>query len=169
MMIDQNKDLLLIEEGKGKGLHTSFPDINVPKYLHITTINIYSKHYIKNFFPKEYVEEYMNFGCGGRPGTPFEAYLALATIKKNNLTEENQMDFWNKHGLWLDYDRNRIVFEGWYYPDNLTPDRFIKWGILNCFSTCGEDNLIKERMGDHGWNSVKTFINIHKPLLDESE
>jgi len=168
-MIQNEKELLLIEEGYGKSPHTAYPELNIPKYLHITTLNIFSKKFITENFPCEYYEEFMHFGSGGRPGTPFEVYIALSIMKKNNLTESNQMDFWDSKGLRLEYDRSKIYFNGWYFPDNLTPDRFVKWGIFNCFATCGEDNLIKERMNENGWNFIKKFVDLHKDLMNGAE
>jgi hypothetical protein len=159
-MVENDKHMLLIEEGCGKSPHNSYSHLGVPNYLHITTLNIYSKYFIENHFPKEYYEEYMNFGWCGNPGTPFEAYLALAFIKKHNLSsDENQMEYWNKYGFRLEYDRNKVTFNGWYEPDNMTPDKFMRWGIINCPSTSGEPKK--------GWEIAKQFIDLHKPLMYE--
>jgi len=160
---NNNKHMLLIEEGYGKQPHNvCWPELDIPKYLHITTLNIYSKYFIQKFFPKEYYFNLMNFGWCGQPGTPFEAYLALSIMKKNNITEENQMDFWNGIGLRLDYDRNRIIFPGWYKPDDMTPDKFIKWGIINCPSTGGIPNSDSLEL------AIK-FIELHKTLIEDAE
>jgi hypothetical protein len=162
-MSDSDKHALLIEEGYGKEPYNKlWPHLNIPKYLHTTTINVYSKHFIETFFPKEYNEELMNFGWCGNPGTPFEPYLSLSFIKKNNLySDEVQMNFWNKYGLRLDYDRSRIVRQDLYRPDDMTPDKFMRWGIVNCPSTAG--NAVG------GWEIVKTFIEFHKPLMYDPE
>jgi hypothetical protein len=93
----------------------------------------------------------MNFGWYGNPGTPFEDYLALSFNKKHNLdTEKKIMDYFLKWGYSMEYERWKTVFDGWCEPDNLTPDRFMKYGIVNC---------------PRDWEKVKTFIKLHKPLM----
>ncbi len=161
-MEELEKHMLLIEEGYGKLPHNNWPFLGIPNYLHITTLNIYSKYFIQNHFPKEYYEDYMNFGWCGNPGTPFEAYLAVSFIKKHNLySDDVQMDYWNKYGLRLDYDRSKIVFDGWYKPDDMTPDKFMRWGIINCPATAGR--------AISGWEIAKQFIELHKPLMYDPE
>lgn len=157
-----NKHMLLIEEGFGKQPHNLFTHLNVPNYLHTTTLNVYSKYFIQNHFPKEYYAELMDFGWCGNSGTPFEAYLALSFIKKHNLISDDiQMEYWNKYGLRLEYDRSKIVFEGWYKPDDMTPDKFMRWGIINCPATAGR--------AVSGWEIAKQFIELHKPLMYDAE
>lgn len=163
-LINQKKHMLLIEEGFGVTPHNKcFYHMDIPKYLHITTINIYSKYFIQNLLPIEnYYTDLMNFGWCGQPGTPFEAYLSLSIIRKNNLTEENQMDFWGENGLRLEYDRNKIIIPDWYQPDDMTPDKFVKWGIINCPSTAGVPN-------ETSLNTAIKFIELHKDLMYETK
>lgn len=162
-MKEKNKHMLLIEEGFGKIPHNKlWPHLKIPNWLHITTLNIYSNFFIKNFFPKEYYEEYMNIGWAGRPGTPFEPYISLSFIKKHNLTNDQiQMEFWNKYGLRLDYDRNKKIFDEWYMPDDMVPDKFMRWGIINCPATAGQPKK--------GWELAKEFIELHKNLMYNPE
>jgi hypothetical protein len=162
-MKEKDKHMILIEESRGRlpqnilGSH-----LQIPNWLHITTLNIYSNYFIKNFFPKEYYKEYMNLGWCGQPGTPFEAYLSLAFIKKHNLTNDDiQMKFWNTYGLRLEYDRNKKIFDGWYKPDDMVPDKFMRWGILNCPGTGGTPR--------EGWEVAKQFIDLHKKLMYNPE
>ncbi|NBO99159.1 MAG: hypothetical protein EBU90_03395 [Proteobacteria bacterium] len=166
----ENKHVLIIPEGDvtitnigndifGRrglkiGCHLSN---NIPKYYHFTTLNMFSKEYLTNFFPFEYYDDIINFSWAGRPNTPYEDYMGLATMKKNALTEESQVDFYRKVGLKLDYNIDHSPF-GWNEPDNMVPDKFIKWGIINAPSTAGGSQ--------HGdWTNLIGFINKHKPLV----
>lgn len=160
-MLKQNKHLLLIEEGYGKELHTNFPELNLPHYFHFTTLNIFSKDYITNHFPLEIYKDISDIRWSGRPGTPYEVYMGLATIIKNNLTQENQMKFYNEKGLRLDYDRNANPLN-WSEPDNMVPEKFLKWGIINAPTTAGGSISAD-------WNRLVEFINHYKHLKSQYE
>lgn len=155
----QNKHLLLIEEGYGKELHTNFPQLNLPHYFHFTTLNIFSKEYIDNHFPHDVYKNITDIRWSGRPGTPYEIYMGLATIIKNNLTQENQMEFYNNKGLRLDYDRNANPLN-WSEPDNMVPEKFLKWGIINAPTTAGGSI-------DADWTRLIQFINHYTPLKEK--
>lgn len=165
LMKNNKKDFLLIQEGHNRkngnlNLQTTYPHLtHLPRYLHITTLNIFTKKFIDNIFPFEVYDDIYNLGWMGQNGTPYEVYFVLSLIKKHNIqTEEEQITFFNKLGLRLDYDYNKILYEGWYYPDNMVPDKFIQWGIVNCHSTAGG------RLNG-SWEPVIEFINLHKPFI----
>lgn len=168
-MVTKNKHMLIIPEGDTqetnigndilglRGLKTGRHLSNeIPKYHHFTTLNIFSKKFLEENFPFEHYDEFANFSWAGRRGTPYEDYMGLAIIKKNNLTEESQLDFYKTCGLKLDYDVTYTPY-GWNEPDNMVPDKFIKWGIVNSPSTAG-GSLDADRM------RVKQFIDLHTPL-----
>tara|TARA_R100000951_G_scaffold114609_1_gene119922 strand:- start:107 stop:958 length:852 start_codon:yes stop_codon:yes gene_type:complete len=161
------KSMLLVDHDSiyGPGLikkHDQAPC----KYYHTTTLNIYSKRFIDDFFPVEYEEEFMNYGWCGAPGTPYESYLALSMAKKNDLYEEEKMvDFFIEHALKLDYDQKRKEFDHLYVPDDLTPDRFMKYGILNCPNARDSKGASQPDI----WLIAKEFIEKHEPLMYDYE
>lgn len=159
LMIANKKHLLLIPEGGPSNLfRNNWP--NAPSVMHITTLNIFSKYFINKYMPLEINEKYYDLGWCGQCGTPFEAYFIYCINDKFELdTEQKQWDHYNSIGLRLEYDYTRIVYPGWYSPDNLVPDKFIKWGIVNCLSTAG--GRIRAT-----WESVIEFINLHGDILD---
>ncbi len=164
-LIINKKEFLLIQEGHNRrdgnlNLQTTYPELtHLPRYLHITTLNIFTKNFIEEYFPFDVYDDIFDLGWMGQNGTPFEVYFALSMIRKHNLKSENeQIEFFDRIGLRLDYDYNKIIYQGWYYPDNMVPDKFIKWGIVNCHSTAGG------RLNGT-WEPVKEFINLHKPLI----
>lgn len=154
------KHLLLIPEGgPAYFFRNSWPDNPTIKlYLHISTLNIYSKYFINNYMPLDIVEKYYDLGWCGDAGTPFEPYLVLCMNDKFELnTTKEQEDHYNLIGQRLEYDHGRIVYPGWYSPDNMVPDKFIKWGIVNCHSTGGG------RLSGT-WEPIIEFIRLHEEL-----
>tara|TARA_R100001509_G_scaffold121678_1_gene75640 strand:- start:925 stop:1323 length:399 start_codon:yes stop_codon:yes gene_type:complete len=131
----------------------------------MTTLNIYSKKFVEEFLPLEYNKKYMNFGWCGAPGTPFEPYFALSLIEKNNLKNDNEVqNFLDTHCYKLNYNQqlNPCNFA---QPDNLTPDRYMKYGILNCPNT---NNSMGESQPDV-WKSAKKFVELYDNLKYDIE
>lgn len=163
-MKEKDKHCILIEEGYGKtpqnvnwNKHASF------NHLHITTLNIFSKNFILNYYPLDYIEDIMNWGWLLHGGTPFEAYISYAFLIKNGLYEDEKiMDFWNGYGLRLEFDRNKIVIPGWHDPDHFVPDKFMRWGLVAAPATNGDPKM-------RDWNIMKKFIELHKPLMYDTE
>jgi hypothetical protein len=156
MMDEQNKHMLLVEEGHGREPHNKLASQGAPSCFHFTTLNIFSNLFIEKYFPFEYYQDYINYTWCGRPHTPYECYMGFATMKKNNLIEEKQMEFYEKVGLRLDYDRNASPL-GWNEPDNMVPEKFLKWGMINAPSTAGGEI-------NADWTRLKDFIIKHEPL-----
>ena len=158
----RNKHMLLIEEGFGRAPRRSIKSAIAcqhPKWFHFTTLNIFSKFYLDNYFPFDLYSQIIDIRHCNRPYTPYEAYMGLATIIKNNLSESNQMDWYNKVGLRLDYNRDANP-EGWSEPDNMVPEKFLKWGIINAPSTAGGE----QGDANQTWIRTKDFIDLHMPL-----
>jgi len=161
---NENKNMLLIDHEAvyGPDLFTKF---NTRNYFHMTTLNIYSKKFVEEFLPLEYNKKYMNFGWCGAPGTPFEPYFALSLIEKNNLKDDNEVqNFLDTHCYKLNYNQqlNPCNFA---QPDNLTPDRYMKYGILNCPNT---NNSMGESQPDV-WKSAKKFVELYDNLKYDIE
>ena len=110
--------------------------------------------------PLEIYEKYYDVGWCGQEGTPFEAYFVMCINDKLGLdTPQRQLDFYTSIGQKLEYDFTRIVYPGWYFPDQLVPDKFIKWGIVNCPCTSGGRQ--------HGpWEPVVEFIRLHEGIVE---
>lgn len=158
----RNKHMLLIEEGFGRAPHRSIQGAIAcqhPKWFHFTTLNIFSKFYLDNYFPFDLYAQVIDIRHCNRPYTPYEAYMGLATMIKNNLSESNQMDWYNKVGLRLDYNRDANP-KGWSEPDNMVPEKFLKWGIINAPSTAGGE----QGDANQTWVRTKDFIDLHMPL-----
>lgn len=120
----------------------------------VETVSIYSKWFIDNCYPTEIYEDLYNFEYTGfiHKHICFEHYLSLAFNKKNNLNNINEIvAFFRKHGLYLTYNRHKCLNNFINNPDQLTSERFIKYGIYN-----GHPNL----------ESTKLFIQQHLPYLD---
>ena len=161
----RNKHMLLIEEGFGRAPHRSIQGAIAsqhPKWFHFTTLNIFSKFYLDNYFPFDLYAQVIDIRHCNRPYTPYEAYMGLATMIKNNLSESNQMDWYNKVGLRLDYNRDANP-KGWSEPDNMVPEKFLKWGVINAPSTAGGE----QGDANQTWVRTKHFIDLHMPLYKE--
>ena len=161
----RNKHMLLIEEGFGRAPHRSIKGAIAcqhPKWFHFTTLNIFSKFYLDNYFPFDLYAQVIDIRHCNRPYTPYEAYMGLATMIKNNLSESNQMDWYNKVGLRLDYNRDANP-KGWSEPDNMVPEKFLKWGVINAPSTAGGE----QGDANQTWARTKHFIDLHMPLYKE--
>ena len=185
---DNNKHMLLIDHpavyGANSGwtcpnsknpraeLFTLYPSfgskaVSGRNYFHMTTLNIYDKYCVEELLPLYYDEEFMNYGWCGAPGTPFEPYFALATQKKNNLNTDNEVVQWlneNSYPLW--YDRNTNPYNcPETEPDDLTPDKYMKYGILNCPNERGIGNGIFDRGKNNPdcWKKVFNFVKVHDP------
>ena len=108
-------------------------------------------------------EKYMNFGWCGAPGTPFEPYFALSLIDKNNLKDDNQVqDFIETHSYKLNYDQ-KLNPCNFAEPDDLTPDRYMKYGILNCPNARNSQGASQPDI----WKSALQFIKLYDPLKYE--
>jgi hypothetical protein len=178
MFRDEDKMLKLIDEMEGNDKHMLLvdhhamfgPDVHTRfshtrKYFHATTLNIYSNYFVREHIPLTYNSEFMGFGWCGAPGTPFEAYLGLSFIKKHNLkTDQDVLDYFNKWGYSLSYDRNLNPCN-YAEPDDLTPDRFMKYGILNCPNGRNSQGA----SDPDAWLRAKRFIELHKPLMYDFE
>lgn len=147
-------------------LFTMFPSFGSKSasprnYFHMTTLNIYSKYFIDNCLNLEYQEEFMGYGWFDASGTPFEPYFALSLIKKNNLKDDNEVvDFLNKMSYPLWYTRHADPFNcPETEPDDLTPDRYMKYGILNCPNTRNSKGAENPNI----WEKVFNFVKVHDP------
>jgi hypothetical protein len=160
---ENKKDMLLIDHEAmyGKGLFTRFD--NTRNYFHMTTLNIYSKNFVDNLLPLEYNEKYMNFGWCGAPGTPFEPYFALSLIDKNSLKDDSEvLAFIEKHSYKLKYDQ-KLNPCNFAVPDDLTPDRYMKYGVLNCPNARNSTGPTEP----DAWKSALKFVELHDPLKYE--
>lgn len=157
----QYRDNLSPTPSKYGSLFKSFPDKQDRYHYHMTTLNIYSKFYIENYLPlDEYYEEFMDYGWCGAPGTPFEAYFALAFNKKNNFkTDEELISHVEQYSYPLYYDRYLNPCN-YAEPDDLTPDRYMKYGIVNCPNARGSIGASQPDI----WLAVLKFIELHDPL-----
>jgi hypothetical protein len=169
-MQDNNKHMLLIDHPSclGNELSNTQPGAPMPYFI-TTTLNIYSKYFVDNHLPLEYNKELMQSSWCGVPGTPFEPYLCWSFCKKHNLTTEQSMrDYFNKWSYFLHYDRDKSIYPDHTEPDNLTPDKFMKYGILNC-----PNGPRSSRSGGgydsepNAWERAKKFIEVHTPLAYE--
>ena len=178
-METHHKHMLLIDcATKGNKLHTNYPQhSHLSKYHTLTTLNIYSKYFIENHYPLDYYEEYMSFGWGDNPGTPFEDYLGLAFNKKHSLSTEKAVeDYFNNWGYYLTYDIQwKITNHG---PCNNVTGYSHETG---CFSCCGESYPpyvyfahahIPDRFVKYGivlfvkdLEVSKQFIEFYKPFI----
>lgn len=160
-MKELNKEFLIIPEGKPTQknyknlLRNTWPDKINRAYFHFTTLNVFSKNFIDNIYPFEINEKYYNLGWCSQEGTPYEAFVSLCLRDKMNLnSEEEELNFYLSKGLYLFYDLNKIIFNGFYDPDDQVPDKFIQWGIVNCLAT-----------GRGPWEKVIDFIKLHSPYI----
>ena len=178
------KHMLIVDNvTKGNELYTNYPQhTHLSKYHSLTTLNVYSKYFINNHYPLEYYEEFMDFGWNGNPGTPFEDYLGLVFNKKHSLDTENKIkEYFKNLGYNLDYNlfwkqtlNHGSCYQGTYFNiekqcyaccgedlppyayfrDALTPDRFVKYGIV----------LFTKDL-----ETTKNFIEYYKPFLSTYE
>lgn len=158
---ETDKHMLLVDHPSVYGnLFNKHPANQSRNYFHMTTLNIYSKYYVDNHLPLEYDEEFMGYGWCGEPGTPFESYFALALIKKLKIKNDQELlKYLNDYSYQLSYDRgsNPCNFAE---PDDLTPDRYMKYGILNC------PNARDGRGAKYPdiWTKALKFVELHDPL-----
>lgn len=162
-MDELKKQFLFIPEGGPSNIfRNSWPDKIDRKYIHFTTLNVYSKDFIKKVMPLDVVDKYYNLGWCSQEGTPFEPYIALCIREKLSLSSlDLEYSYYKDNGLWLNYDYHKVYFDGWYFPDDLVPDKFIKWGILNCLSTAGGRHIRGP------WEVVVPFIKMHEQFVTE--
>jgi hypothetical protein len=157
---ENKKDMLLVDHDAIFGaLFTSFP--GTKKYFHMSTLNIYSRNFVDNHLPiDKYYEEFMGFGWHGAPGTPFEPYFALSLMEKRGLvTEQDVLDYIERHSYPLSYDRIHDPL-GCAEPDDLTPDRYMKYGIVNCPNARGSTGATQPDI----WKKVLRFVELYDPL-----
>lgn len=89
------------------------------------TINIFSKHFIDNYFPFEIYEDFFRIA--------YEDYMGQAIFKKNfenELTRQQKIDFYLDKGLLLEYSYENHFKED---PEPYHAGRFVKYGIINAF------------------------------------
>lgn len=155
------KHMLLIDHLSMYGkLFNSFSNKQTRNYFHMTTLNIYSKYFVDNHLPLEYDEEFMDYGWFGAPGTPFEPYFALSLIKKNNIENDQELlNYLDTYSYPLIYDRNLNPCN-YAEPDDLTPDRYMKYGILNCPNARNSTGASQPEI----WKSAIKFVELHNPL-----
>lgn len=167
---ENNKDMLLIDHENiswdggppGKKLLTRF---DIKNQFHMTTLNIYTKNFIENYLPLEYNKKYMGFGWCGAPGTPFEPFFALSLIDKHKLKDENEiLDFVEKHSYKLSYDQ-KLNPCNFAQPDDLTPDRYMKYGILNCPNARNSTGATEPDT----WRAALRFTELYDPLKYDFE
>lgn len=160
-MKESDKHMLLVDHNAifGPGLFTHYP--HAGRYLHTTTLNVYSKYFVNEHLPLEYNKEFMGFGWYEAPGTPFEDYLALSFNKKHNLkTDDEILSYFNKWAYEMSYDQKHNPCK-YAEPDDLTPDRFMKYGILNCPNGRGG----KGASDPDAWLRAHKFVELHEPLM----
>ena len=160
---ESNKHMLLVDHHPcyGDGLFTKYTQAR--NYFHATTLNIYTKHFIDNHFPLEYNNKHLGWGWCGAPGTPFETYLALSLIDKMELkTDEDVINYMEEYGYKLTYDRNHDPCN-YAEPDDLTPDRYMKYGILNCPNARNSLGATEPDI----WKKALKFVELHDPLKYE--
>lgn len=158
---ENNKHMLLVDHPSVYGkLFNYFTNNQTRNYFHMTTLNIYSKYFVDNHLPLEYDEEFMGYGWFGAPGTPFEPYFALSLIKKNNIKNDQELlNYLDTYGYPLIYDRNLNPCN-YAEPDDLTPDRYMKYGILNCPNARNSTGASQPEI----WKSAIKFVELHDPL-----
>jgi len=186
MFWDENKMLKMIYDMKKQNKHmivedhfaqcgfelcSSFPQFP-HKYINISTLNIYSKSFAKTQLPLIPYDDIINFGWCGEPGTPFEAYLGMAFVKKHNIiTKEEQLDYYKKNAYILDYDIKKIIHTS---PDHIpeydtTPDRFMKYGILHMPNKGSNKVGLGKEREDDTWKRIFKTIELHKDHMYEFE
>lgn len=158
---DNDKHMLLIDHDSVYGnLFNKHPQNQSRNYFHMTTLNIYSKYYIDNHLPLDYDEEFMNYGWCGQPGTPFESYFVLSLIKKNKINSDSELlDYLKTYSYPLHYDKNYDPCN-FAEPDDLTPDRYMKYGILNCPNARDGQGALYPDV----WKKALKFVELHDPL-----
>lgn len=163
---ENNKHMLLVDHPSVYGKLFNYFFQNQPRnYFHMTTLNIYSKYFVDNHLPLEYDEEFMGYGWFGAPGTPFEPYFALSLIKKNQIKNDDELlEYLEKYGYPLIYDRNANPCN-FAEPDDLTPDRYMKYGILNCPNARNSTGASQPEI----WKSALKFVELHDPLKYDFE
>lgn len=163
---DNDKHMLLVDHPSVYGnLFNKHPGNQSRNYFHMTTLNIYSKYYVDNHLPLEYNEKFMGYGWCGEPGTPFESYFALALLDKNSIkTDDELIEYLEKYSYPLNYDRNYDPCN-FSEPDDLTPDRYMKYGIVNCPNARDGKGALHPEI----WTKALKFVELHDPLKYDFE
>ena len=158
---ENNKHMLLVDHDSVYGkLFNKHPQQQSRNYFHMTTLNIYSKYYVDNHLFLDYDEEFMDYGWYGAPGTPFESYFALVLLKKNSINNDKELlDYLEKYTYRLSYSRNANPCN-FAEPDDLTPDRYMKYGIMNCPNARDGHGASQPDI----WRSALRFVQLHDPL-----
>jgi len=86
-------------------------------------------------------------------------------MEKNNLnTDQEVLDYLDKYAYRLSYDRNANPCN-FAEPDDLTPDRYMKYGILNCPNARNSQGASQPDV----WKSALKFVELYDPLKYDFE